>query len=429
MIFTARISLLLLLTVSTVSEVRSQSTQQAGSRQPAGPDSGTRKLQDLQNKQLEATSSGDPSAVIASSQALTALAMQQFEDVSARIKHPSGSTAERERLKEREHQLRQILGSSFNDWGTAEAREQKYAEALKHFQEAEKWNASTPGLMRNLGTAAFELEEYRESARALASVVSANPEDQRSRLMLAMSQFSLERFSDAAKNFAPISDLAMQDDRTAYAWAYSLVRSDRPQQANAIADTLAARDLSPDVRLLVCKLYTASETFEHAVTCLQSLAAQHPSIPDVHYELGATLIRLDRPAEAIPELQTALKLNPQDLDAKYYLAFALLETQQREIAIPLLRSVVTINPNYPEAQYQLGKVLLDQADVDEAAKHLETAAKLDPNNAIVHYQLQVAYRRMGRTEDAGRELERYRELKATQRNSVAIPGMQPAKQP
>src|SRR5579871_496310 len=108
MISTARISLLLLLTVSTVSEVRSQSTQPAASRQPAAVDSGTRKLQDLQNKQLEATSSGDPSAVIASSQALTTLAMQQFEDVSARIKHPSGSTEERERLKEREHQLRQI---------------------------------------------------------------------------------------------------------------------------------------------------------------------------------------------------------------------------------------------------------------------------------------------------------------------------------
>jgi tetratricopeptide (TPR) repeat protein len=221
----------------------------------------------------------------------------------------------------------------------------------------------------------------------------------------------------------------MQDPRTAYAWAYTLVRTHQPLEANAIADNLSGRDMPPDARLLVCKLYTASETFERAVSCFQKLAAQNPSMPDVYYELGATLIRLDRPAEAITELQSALKLDPQDLDAKYDLAYALLETQQKEAAIPLLRSVLAVNPNYSEAQYQLGKVLLDQDKVDEAAKHLEAAAKLDPDNAIVHYQLQVAYRRMGRKDDATRELERYKALKASQRNNVALPGIKQTKQP
>ena len=89
----------------------------------------------------------------------------------------------------------------------------------------------------------------------------------------------------------------------------------------------------------------------------------------------------------------------------------------------LFRSVLAVNPNYPEAQYQLGKVLLDQDKVDEATKHLETSARLDPDNAIVHYQLQLAYRRLGRKEDAARELERYKGLKASQRNNATIPRM------
>ncbi|RSL17362.1 tetratricopeptide repeat protein [Edaphobacter aggregans] len=420
MISTARISLLLLLTVGTVGELRSQSSQQANSRQPATIDSATRKLQDLQNKQQEATSSGDPAAVMASSQALTTLAMQQLEDVSTRLRHPSASTAESQRLKVRERQLRQILGSGFNDWGTAEAHEQQYAEALKHFQEAEKWNPSTPGLMRNLGTAAFEQEEYQESARALASVVSASPEDQRSRLMLAMSLFSLERFSDASKNFAPIGDLAMQDARTAYAWAYSLVRTDQPQQANAIADILAARNLSPDVHLLVCKLYTASANYEHALPCFRTITAENPEMPGVHYELGATLIHLDKPADAIPELRDELKINPRDIDAQYDLAYALSETSHKEEALPLLRSVLALNPNYSEAQYQLGKVLLEDGKTEEAIGHLETAARINPHDAFVHYQLQVAYRRAGRTEDANRELQLYKDIKANKRESESL---------
>jgi tetratricopeptide (TPR) repeat protein len=421
MISIARLSFLLLLAVGTVSEARGQTPQQASSRQSAAViDSATRKLQDLQNKQQEATASGDPAAVIASSQALTTLAMQQLEDVSARTKDPSVPPAERQRLKVREHQLRQILGSGFNDWGAAEAHEQRYSEALKHFQEAERWNASTPGLMRNLGTAAFEQENYRESARALASVVSASPEDQRSRLMLAMSLFSLERFSDAAKNFAVIGDLAMQDARTAYAWAYSLVRTDQPKQANAIADILAARELSPDVHLLVCKLYTASENYEHALPCFRAITAKNPEMPGVHYELGATLIHLDKPADAIPELREELKINPPDIDAQYDLAYALSETSHKEEALSLLRSVLALNPNYSEAHYQLGKVLLEDGKTEEAIGHLEAAAKINPDDAFVHYQLQVAYRRAGRTEDANRELQRYKDIKASKRESVAL---------
>jgi tetratricopeptide (TPR) repeat protein len=422
------LSILFAILIMEGPRVHPQQQSSAAGHSPVKNDS-TESLQALLDRQQRATSSADPAAVAASSQALTELAAQQIDETHAAQKRSGLSAEIAHGLKVREHQLRQILSNGFNDWGTAEAREQHYGEALKHFQEAERWDPSTPGLMRNLGAAAFQVENYEESARALATAVSANPKDQSSRLMLAMSQFSLERFTEAEKNFAPINKLAMQDPRTAYAWAYTLVRTHQPLQANGIADILSGQDLPPDARLLVCKLYTASETFARAISCLQRLAAMNPSMLDVHYELGATLIRLDRPAEAITELRTELKLDPEDLDAKFYLAFALLQTQQKEAAIPLLRSVLATNPNYSEAQYQLGKVLLDQDNVDEAVEHLEAAAKLDADNAIVHYQLQVAYRRMGRTADATRELERYKDLKASQRNSVVIPGIQPTKHP
>jgi Flp pilus assembly protein TadD len=274
--------------------------------------------------------------------------------------------------------------------------------------------------MRNLGVAAFQQEDYTESTRALSSVVSASPDDQRSKLMLAMSLFSLERFSEAAKNFSTINDLAIQDTRTAYAWAYSLVRTNQPQQANAIADILAARDLSPDVHLLVCKLYTASENYEHAIPCLRTIATNDPEMPGIHYELGATLIRLDRPVDAIPELREELKINLHDIDAKYDLAYALLETSQTEEALSLLRSVLMLNPKYPQAHYQLGKVLLEEGKTEEATGHLEAAAGLDPDDAFVHYQLQVAYRRVGRTKDADKELQRYKDIKASKRENIAV---------
>jgi tetratricopeptide (TPR) repeat protein len=381
------------------------------------PEAATQQLQQLIDAQQAAKQSGDPAQVIAASGKLTDLAAQQVTATTDALNQPHLAPARTQQLKKREEQLGQILSNGFNDWGTAEARQQHYQQALAHFQQAEKWDASTPGLMRNLGTAAFLLQDYPESARALTSALAQDPNDQRSRLMLAMSLFTIEKFADAARNFAPIGDLAMQDTRSAYAWGFSLARTNQQQQANQIADALVTRDLTPDVRMLVCQLYNLTENYEHAVPCFRRLAEDNPIMPHAHFETGATLVHLDRPAEAIPELRAELKLNPQDVDTQYYLAFALLETSQKDEGMQLLRTVIAEKPDHSQAQYQLGKVLLEDGKIDEAIPHLEIAAKLDPTSDYIHYQLQNAYRRAGRTDDANRELAIYKQIKASHRNT------------
>lgn len=401
------------------------------------PDTATQRLQLLIDAEQTARQSGDPAQVIAAAEKLTEAASQQMTATAEALRHPHLAPAQTQQLQHREQQLRQVLSNGFNDWGTAEAREKEYQQALTHFQQAEKWDTTTPGLMRNLGTAAFILQNYPESARALQSVVTQDSNDQRSRLMLAMSFFSLEKFAEAARQFAQISDAAMQDTRSAYAWAFSLARTGQDQQANRIIDNLAARDLAPDVRMLVCQLYNTTENYEHAVTCFEKLSAENPAMPRAHFETGATLVHLDRPADAIPELRAELKLNPRDVDAQYYLAFALLETSQKDEALLLLRTVIAEKPDHAQAQYQLGKVLLEDGKTDEAIPHLEIAAKLDPSSDYIHYQLQAAYRRGGRVADANRELEIYKQIKASHRNTgpshespeSTRPAAQPSDQP
>jgi tetratricopeptide (TPR) repeat protein len=371
-------------------------------------------LQVLIEEQRAAIKADDPALVATASQKLVSATLQQLQNLS----HISGSltTLQTKQLEVQKKQLRQLLSSSLNDWGTAEARQQQYRQALEHFQQAEKWEPSTPGLMRNLGTAAFRVEDYSESIRALKVVVNNVPTDKNSRLMLAMSLFSIERFHEAAGQFAPIEELTMQDPRSAYAWAYSLAHTNQQQHANDIANNLAARELSPDIHLLVCKLYTALENYEHALPCLQKILEQYPSMLNVHYEIGATLVHMGRSGEAIPLLQAELTLNPDDVDAKYYLAYALLETSHREEAIMQLQSLISTDPQYSQAQYQLGKAMLEDNKTNEAVQHLEVAERLDPSSEYVHYQLQIAYRRAGRVEDANRELQVYKELKANRRN-------------
>ncbi len=91
--------------------------------------------------------------------------------------------------------------------------------------------------------------------------------------------------------------------------------------------------------------------------------------------MGATLIRLGKPNDAIPELREELKINPSDVDAQYDLAYALSETSHKEEALTLLHSVLALNPNYSQAHYQLGKMLLEEGKTEEAIGHLETTAQ------------------------------------------------------
>ena len=147
------------------------------------PDVATQQLQQLINEEQSARQLGDPAQVISAAQKLTEAAAQQEAATAAALKQPHLTSEKSQQLQQHEQQLRQVLSNGFNDWGTAEARQQQFQPALAHFQQAEKWDPATPGLTRNLGTAAFLLQEYPESARALTTVVAQDPSDQRSRLI------------------------------------------------------------------------------------------------------------------------------------------------------------------------------------------------------------------------------------------------------
>ena len=337
-----------------------------------------------------------------------------------------------------------LLGSALNDLGTAQARQGQYDAALANFQEAEHWQAPpSPSLLRNLGIAAYRVGQFDESARALGLYLAAQPSspassgpaggtraaatpDDRSREMLAMSLFSLGRFADAARAFSAASSLTLQDPRAAYSWAYSLAHSGGQQEANKIADSLSTQPLPSDVLSLVCHLYMDTENYDAGIGCYRRALQADPALKLAHYQIGEALTRLDRPAEAVPELRQELLLSPGNPDVQYSLAFALLQSSHKDEALALLRSITNSAPTHAPAQYQLGKALLEDGNASEAVQHLELAEKSDPSPDYIHYQLQAAYRKAGRLADADRELKIYRDIKSKNREIAPRPQGAPA---
>jgi tetratricopeptide (TPR) repeat protein len=392
-----------------------------------------RHLRDIQTKLLlrmdtAGSMSGGMAQMSATEAAFSSLPQLQAEEMQRAslesnsfpfaVEHLSKEIQSR---KSQQQEVQKTLASALNDLGAVEARQEQFSIAVTHFHEAERWNAETPGLMRNLGMAAARVEDYRECARALRPVVAADPQDTLARSMLGLALFTTNSFAEAAQVLAPLGDSALERPELAYAWAASLVRVNRYPEASALLDKLEARPLSPETMILVAQTWSQMANYPHTVaTCHKALEAD-PKLLRAHYIAGLALIRQDRPADAAQELREELTLDPKSIDAQFHLAFVLLQLGQSDEADQWLKSVLAHNPEHPEANYELGKELYSAGKTAEAIPYLEAAARLKPAFEPVHYQLQSAYRALGRKEDADREAQTYRELKAKSRNITLPP--------
>jgi len=334
---------------------------------------------------------------------------------------------QRSALEAEEVRLRAILGLSFNDLATAEAMGGQFLAALGHYQDAERWDPTIPGLSRNIGLSAFRAGNLPEAIRGLSKALAANSDDVSVRAVLGSVYFSSEDFANAAKTIAPLGDRAAHDPVLGYAWAASLMRLGDFPQASKILQEVEKLLLPPDALLLVGKLWVELENYERAVIVFQRVMAADPKQPRVHYSAGLAYLRWQHLPEAIGEFNLQLQLTPGDADTLNGLGLVYLEQGKRVDAAGLFKSVVENHPENGNAQYQFGKLLLDDGNAKDAITHLELAAKAMPQSDYVHYQLQAAYRKDARIEEADRELELYKELKARNRQA-SIPRPSPNSQ-
>ena len=314
-------------------------------------------------------------------------------------------------IEQREKEMRALLGTAFNDWGTFEARQRKYAQALSHFHEAEKWDPTNPEVTRNVGLAAFRMGDNKEAARALQIAVQKNPQDQAAAGMLAMALFSSQQFPEAVKAFDKLGEGVYRDPRMSYGYAFSLAHVNDVTRATEVLNRIAQQPLPSELLMGVADLYNLLLNYDDALKTYQKVIQQDPSLPRAHYYAGDMLIKLGRPDDAIAQFEQEMKITPDDANVQYHLAYALLQTSRKDEAVAMLRTITTAHPDHAQAQYQLGKALLDAGQYQQALEHLEAAAKYDPNHDYVHYQLQAAYRKVGRTADADRESAIYRQMK------------------
>ena len=334
---------------------------------------------------------------------------------AAAMAHSKLTEAERAEADAQEKLLRSTLGLAFNDLATSEAIRGQFADALAHYQQAERWDSSLGGLEKNLGQSAFRAGNYPEAIRGLSKALTAQPNSTGMRAMLGISYFNTDQYARAAETFAPLGEAGMADAEIGYAWAASLAHTGDMKRATEVLTVFSAQGRPNEVLLLIGQLWTAIGDYTRAVATFQQALQADPNLRQAHFQEGLADIHSEHWAEAAKEFQAELALSPGDADSEYHLGFVDMQQTKMDEAVAHFRHVVALHPGYPNAQYQLGKILLDRGEVQPAVGFLEAAARLSPQTDYIHYQLQAAYRKENRLEDADRELERYKQLKAKSR--------------
>ena len=156
-------------------------------------------------------------------------------------------------------------------------------------------------------------------------------------------------------------------------------------------------------------LNMAARRQEQARAAFDTLLAQYPNDPNIHYGFGVFMLSQDADI-ALREFQRELAISPLHYPSMVQMAFEYLKRDQYNDALPLAEKAVQLAPKLYAARNVLGRVLLELGQVDRSIKELEEGVRLAPSSPEMHFALARAYTRAGRKEDAARERETFKKL-------------------
>ena len=147
----------------------------------------------------------------------------------------------------------------------------------------------------------------------------------------------------------------------------------------------------------------ARAAFELAIT-------QRPDDAEALNNLGLTLERLGKKAEAVARFEKAISLGPDTSAYHFNLARILADLSQSGRAVSEFREALRLSPKDSAAQYNLAMVLHKQGNHQAAIPEFQKAIALAPGEPSFHLSLGTSLEHVGRAGDAAREYRTFLEM-------------------
>src|SRR6185437_16249018 len=283
-----------------------------------------------------------------------------------------------------------------------------YAQARDAFQNLVALEPQRAPAWAMLGLCLFQTGDYERAATSLQRGKSLGIKDNAELAGVVLYHIALlyirfEFFENAFDTLAELLRTGNASPKVVEAFGLTMLRM--PYLPNEIP--AAQRE-----KVLIAGqagINMAARRQEQARAAFDTLLAQYPNDPNVHYGFGVFMLSQDADV-ALKEFKRELEISPLHYPAMTQMAFEYLKRDQFNDALPLAEKAVQLAPKLYAARNVLGRVLLELGQVDRSIKELEAGVKLAPSSPEMHFALARAYTRAGRKEDAARERETFKNL-------------------
>jgi len=351
----------------------------------------------------------------------------------------------------------------FSKLGDEARLAERFDDAISNYAQALKIKPKWPDGWWYVGAIFYERDSYPQARDAFQNLVALEPERGPAWAMLGLCLFQTGEYERAAISLQRGRSLGVNDNselagvvryHTALLYnhfeyfesAYDIlseflrVGNDSPKVIEVFGLTMLRMPYLPKEvpaaqreKILIAGqagFNMAARRQDQARAAFDTLLAQYPNDPNIHYGFGVFMLSQDADV-AMKEFKRELEISPNHFPSMVQMAFEYLKRDQYNDALPLAEKAVQLAPKLYAARNVLGRVLLELGQVDRSIKELEEGVKLAPSSPEMHFALARAYTRAGRKEDAARERETFKKLQDeyNQKRQVDNSGAPPEQKP
>lgn len=142
-----------------------------------------------------------------------------------------------------------------------------------------------------------------------------------------------------------------------------------------------------------------------AVACYQRALELNPSDADAHHNLGVQALMARDVPGALGHFQRALELNPRNARSHNGYGLALAASGKAAEAVPHYELALRIQPDFPQATKNLAMALSGLGRLADALPHYAKIVALEPENAAAHRDFADSLSELGQWAESARHYE------------------------
>ena len=294
--------------------------------------------------------------------------------------------------------------------GAIHAAEGRLSDARDAFRRASISAASADAAFRALALVHLQMREPAAAVTLLTRLAARHPKDVSLRQLLTQALLATGQPEQAVQELEEAYASAPADPELAFLLASGYLRLKKVDAAERLFGELLKTRPLPQTYVLIGRTYRDAGEYARARASLQAALARDPRVRRAHYYLGTTAVLEEgvvRLEEAISEFRAELKLAPEDPVTNLRLGMALVEAQRPAEALPHLETAAVSESAPADAYHYLGRCFVALKRHADAVPRLERALELSQGPVVdelrllgIRYQLALALRAMGRHEAA-----------------------------